>query len=196
VSIRSLFGGMVRAEQPVPYVSKYRSALGGNFGRTAGNRKAELAQYGEIGTLHGVVSKLAEACEKLGDPLAAKDALELAHAQFPGEESVRRRLRKMYQAAKAYKGWASMLVAEAQGVSDKRQRFELLCNAGDLFRQAEEGALEEARAAYDAATGSMSEDFPDAPDDLGEGWLDWLIYRPLRLEAAALLDIVDLAGGV
>jgi tetratricopeptide (TPR) repeat protein len=96
----------------------------------------------------GVVSKLAEACEKLGDPLAAKDALELVHAQFPGEESVRKRLRKMYQAAKAYKGWASMLVAEAQGTADKRQKFELLCNAGDLYRQAEEGALEEARAAY------------------------------------------------
>lgn len=95
-----------------------------------------------------VVSKLAEACEKIGDPLAAKDALELAHAQFPGEESVRRRLRKMYQSAKAYKGWASMLVAEAQGIADKRQKFELLCNAGDLFRQAEEGALDEARAAY------------------------------------------------
>jgi tetratricopeptide (TPR) repeat protein len=95
-----------------------------------------------------VVSKLAEACEKVGDPLAAKDALELVHSQFPGEESVRRRLRKMYQAAKAYKGWASMLVAEAQSLSDKRQKFELLCNAGDLFRQAEEGALEEARAAY------------------------------------------------
>jgi tetratricopeptide (TPR) repeat protein len=95
-----------------------------------------------------VVSKLAEACESLGDPLAAKDALELVHAQFPGEENVRRRLRKMYQAAKAYKGWASVLVAEAQATADKRQRFELLGNAGDLFRQAEEGALEEARAAY------------------------------------------------
>jgi thioredoxin-like negative regulator of GroEL len=95
-----------------------------------------------------VVSKLAEACDKLGDPLAAKDALELVHAQFPGEESVRKRLRKMYQAAKAYKGWASMLVAEAQSSTDKRQKFELLCNAGDLYRQAEEGALEEARAVY------------------------------------------------
>lgn len=95
-----------------------------------------------------VVLKLAEACEKLGRPLDAKEALELAHAQFPGEESVRKRLRKMYQAAKAYKGWASMLMAEAEGVSDRAQRFELLSNAGDLYRQAEEGALEEARGAY------------------------------------------------
>jgi tetratricopeptide (TPR) repeat protein len=95
-----------------------------------------------------VVSKLAEACERIGDPLAAKDALELVHAQFPGDENVRRRLRKMYQAAKAYKGWAGMLVAEAQNTADKTQKFELLVNAGDLYRQAEEGALEEARAAY------------------------------------------------
>jgi tetratricopeptide (TPR) repeat protein len=95
-----------------------------------------------------VVSKLAEACEKLGDPLAAKDALELVHAQFPGEESVRKRLRKMYQAAKAYKGWANLIVAEAQATTDKRQRFELLVSAGDLYRQAEEGALEEARQVY------------------------------------------------
>jgi HK97 family phage portal protein len=59
VSIRSLFGGMIRNEQPVPYVSKYRSAFSGGMGRSAGDRKAELGQYGEIGTLHGVVSKLA-----------------------------------------------------------------------------------------------------------------------------------------
>jgi tetratricopeptide (TPR) repeat protein len=95
-----------------------------------------------------VVAKLAEACEKTGDPLAAKDALELVHAQFPSEDGIRKRLKKMYQAAKAYKGWAGLLIAEAQTHSDKHQRFELLCNAGDLYRQAEEGALEEARAAY------------------------------------------------
>jgi tetratricopeptide (TPR) repeat protein len=95
-----------------------------------------------------VASKLAEACEKIGDPLAAKDALELVHAQFPGEESIRKRLRKMYQAAKAYKGWANMLLAESRSTTDKHQRFELLVNAGDLYRQAEEGALDEARSAY------------------------------------------------
>lgn len=59
MSIRSLFGGMIRNEQPVPYISKYRASLGGGFGRRSGTREEELAQYGEIGTLHGVVSKLA-----------------------------------------------------------------------------------------------------------------------------------------
>ena len=33
MSIRSLFGGMIRNEQPVPYVSKYRAAIGGRDGR-------------------------------------------------------------------------------------------------------------------------------------------------------------------
>ena len=59
MSIRSLFGGMVRNEQPVPYVSKYRSAFAGRDGRSQSTRAQELAQYGETGTLHGVVSKLA-----------------------------------------------------------------------------------------------------------------------------------------
>jgi tetratricopeptide (TPR) repeat protein len=98
-----------------------------------------------------VALDLAEACDKLGQPLAAKDALELVHAQFPGEDAIRKRLRKMYQSAKAYRGWANLLVAEADSTQDKAQRFDLLCNAGDLFRQAEEGALEEARAAYERA---------------------------------------------
>ena len=95
-----------------------------------------------------VALKLAEACEQLGDPLAAKEALEQAHAEFPGEDAIRRRLRKMYQAAKAYKGWAGVLMAEAASASEKTQKFELLCNAGDLYRQAEGGALAEARDAY------------------------------------------------
>jgi lipopolysaccharide biosynthesis regulator YciM len=95
-----------------------------------------------------VALKLAEACEQLGDPLAAKEALEQAHAEFPGEDAIRRRLRKMYQAAKAYKGWAGLLMVEAASATDKTQKFELLCNAGDLYRQAEGGALAEARDAY------------------------------------------------
>jgi Tfp pilus assembly protein PilF len=94
-----------------------------------------------------VVLELAEACEKLGDPLAAKQALELVHAQSPGEEAIRKRLRKMYQAAKEYRGWANLLIAEAEGSTDKAQRFELLCDAGDLYRQASD-ALLEARDAY------------------------------------------------
>jgi len=61
MSLRSLLGGIAgQAAPPVPYISKWRSNLisigmpGGNRGRTG-----QLALYSEIGTLYGVVSKLA-----------------------------------------------------------------------------------------------------------------------------------------
>jgi HK97 family phage portal protein len=60
MSIRSLFGGIVRAEAPVPFTSRYRTALPGfNLGTESMDRRAELAQYEAVGTLFGVVSKLA-----------------------------------------------------------------------------------------------------------------------------------------
>lgn len=65
MSLRSLFGGALdlrpRAEAPVPYTGRYRSALSGLFGGEGGpgSPREELEQYGEIGTLFGVVSKLA-----------------------------------------------------------------------------------------------------------------------------------------
>lgn len=69
MSLRSLLGEgltqrVVRAESPVPYVSKYRSALGAlgmNTRGAGGDARHELEQYGEIGTLFGVVSTLATA---------------------------------------------------------------------------------------------------------------------------------------
>lgn len=56
---------VVSAESPVPYASKLRSAspaLAAAFGQRGGmDRTAQLEQYGEIGTLFGIVSKLATA---------------------------------------------------------------------------------------------------------------------------------------
>lgn len=59
MSLRSLFGGIVAERPPVPYVSKWRSAfnLGGSM--VARGKHAQLEAYSEIGTLYGVVSKLA-----------------------------------------------------------------------------------------------------------------------------------------
>lgn len=59
MSLRSLLGGIVADAPPVPYVSKWRSAfnIGGNH--KARNLHAQMQAYSEIGTLHGVVSKLA-----------------------------------------------------------------------------------------------------------------------------------------
>jgi HK97 family phage portal protein len=61
LSLRSLLGGIVaQSALPVPYVSKWRTNLI-NMGMPGGNRgrAQQLAQYSEIGTLYGVVSKLA-----------------------------------------------------------------------------------------------------------------------------------------
>jgi HK97 family phage portal protein len=60
LSLRSLFGGIVADAPPVPYVSKWRNPFG-TFGGNGRARQAdqEMALYGEIGTLYGVVSKLA-----------------------------------------------------------------------------------------------------------------------------------------
>lgn len=58
MSVRSLLGGITN-QQPVPYVSRFRTAFsGGNPGRSR-SRTQEMAQYSSVGTLHGVVSKLA-----------------------------------------------------------------------------------------------------------------------------------------
>jgi HK97 family phage portal protein len=61
MSLRSLLGGIAnQSAPPVPYISKWRNATFG-IGMPGGNRgRAEqMAQYTEIGTLYGVVSKLA-----------------------------------------------------------------------------------------------------------------------------------------
>lgn len=56
--MRSLLGGIV-ADAPVPYVSKWRNAF--NLGSSAHARSlvGQMQAYSEIGTLYGVVSKLA-----------------------------------------------------------------------------------------------------------------------------------------
>lgn len=64
MSVRSLLGGAtprsLRAQAPVPYVGKYRGNLLDMLNRgRAHSTTDELNQYGEIGTLFGVVSKLA-----------------------------------------------------------------------------------------------------------------------------------------
>lgn len=73
MSLRSLLGGIVaEAPPPVPYVSKWRNSLSGFGSRRAQNSKQEMELYGEIGTLYGVVSKLANmtslVCWKLYKP--------------------------------------------------------------------------------------------------------------------------------
>lgn len=62
MSIRSLLGGIVRNEAPVPYTTRYRGALGlFGLGHERMDKRTELEQYDAIGTLFGVVSTYATA---------------------------------------------------------------------------------------------------------------------------------------
>lgn len=59
MSMRSLLGGIVADAPAVPYISRWRNALGS--AQQSGNRgrEGQLALYADSGTLYGVVSKLA-----------------------------------------------------------------------------------------------------------------------------------------
>jgi tetratricopeptide (TPR) repeat protein len=48
---------------------------------------------------------------------------------------------------------------------------------------------QEARQAYDEAITIMNQSFPYAPHYLGHDWIDWLLFEPLRSEAAELLGV-------
>lgn len=62
MSIRSLLGGIVRNEAPVPYTSRYRAMLPGfRLGTESMDQRTELEQYEAIGTLFGVVSSYSTA---------------------------------------------------------------------------------------------------------------------------------------
>jgi tetratricopeptide (TPR) repeat protein len=85
--------------------------------------------------------RFADVCEAAGTPELARPALEQVHAQQPGQATIRKRLRQMYEQAKAYGDWARLLVADAEAADlPASERFELLCTAGDLFRQTDGGA--------------------------------------------------------
>ncbi len=100
--------------------------------------------------LNAAALSLAEACDKLGDPMAARDVLERVYAEQPGDPTLRARLRQMYEAAGEHRGWASMLMTEAETVADSGERFNILCTAGNLFLQADD-SLELAFQAFEKA---------------------------------------------
>lgn len=59
MSLRSLLGGIVADAPPVPYTSRWHTTLAGLGIGQRRDQTSQLSMYGEIGTLHGVVSKLA-----------------------------------------------------------------------------------------------------------------------------------------
>lgn len=118
---------------------------------TAAEAYRGLVRLSEGDEQVNVALELAEACERAGDPLAARDVLEQVYERVPGQESLRQRLRQMYESAKEYRAWAAMLVADAGLTEDEEERFRLLNDAGDLYLQLEEPALSEAKHAFEQA---------------------------------------------
>jgi tetratricopeptide (TPR) repeat protein len=98
------------------------------------------------------VVRLAEACERAGTPLDARPFLEQVYRRAPGEEMLRARLRRMYEAAGAYAELASIMIAEAEHAPTEHIRFERLNEAGDLSLRVEGGertAIEAFRRAHE-----------------------------------------------
>lgn len=96
--------------------------------------------------------RLAEACERAGSPLDARPVLEQVYAKAPGDEMVRLRLRRMYEAAGAYAELAAIMIVESKNASDDAARFARLAEAGDLSLRVEGGertAIEAFRKAHE-----------------------------------------------
>lgn len=83
--------------------------------------------------------QLADACERAGTPMEARAALEQVYAQAPGDEQLRKQLRRMYEAAGAHEELANLMMSDAEHASDPVLKHSLLVEAGDLFLRLREG---------------------------------------------------------
>src|SRR5262249_31841922 len=102
------------------------------------------------------VVRYAEACEKNGAPMDARPALEQVYTKVPGDETLRLRLRRMYEAAGAFAELASIMISEAEHAPDEKTRFQRLTEAGDLSLRVQGGervAVDAYRRAYGISPG-------------------------------------------
>jgi len=76
--------------------------------------------------------KLADACDAAGRSGDAREGLERAFQTAPGDEGLRARLRKAYEAAEAWAELASLTLADAQHAPDDATRFEKYVLAGEM----------------------------------------------------------------
>lgn len=96
--------------------------------------------------------RLAEACEKAGAPMDARETLERVYAANPGNDMLRAQLRRMYEAAEAYEQLATILIAEAEQATEDETKAARLVEAGELSLRVEGGertAVEAFRRAFD-----------------------------------------------
>lgn len=81
----------------------------------------------------------ADAAERAGTAMVARSALEAVQRENPGDETLRQRLRQMYESAGAYAELGEILLNQADAAADAEEQFRLLKEAGELFLRAEVG---------------------------------------------------------
>ena len=77
--------------------------------------------------------RVGEASQKAGRPGDSVPVLELVHQQQPGIETIRDKLREMYEAAGEYKQLAGILIADADHGSDPTLRYTNYRRAAELL---------------------------------------------------------------
>ena len=77
--------------------------------------------------------RVGDASQKAGRPGDSVPVLELVHQQQPGIESIRDKLREMYEAAGEYRQLAGILIADADHGSDPAMRYTNYRRAAELL---------------------------------------------------------------
>ncbi len=107
---------------------------------TAAFAYARLLDASEGPLRRDAVLRFADAAEKAGTAMVARSALEAVQRENPEDETLRRRLRHMYEVAGAYAELGEILHDQANQAADPNDKFTLLCEAGELFLKAQVGA--------------------------------------------------------
>jgi tetratricopeptide (TPR) repeat protein len=107
---------------------------------TAAFAYARLLDASEGDARREAVLKFADAAENAGTAMVARSALEAVQRENPADDTLRQRLRQMYEVAGAYAELGEILHDQAQQATEPDERFRLFCEAGELFLKAEVGA--------------------------------------------------------
>src|SRR5690606_8691500 len=106
---------------------------------TASFAFARLVDASEGAERRDAVLRFADAAERAGTAMVARSALYAVLRENPSDETLRQRLRQMYEAAGAYAELGEILLNQADETSDPEEQFRLLREAGELFLRAEVG---------------------------------------------------------
>jgi tetratricopeptide (TPR) repeat protein len=98
-----------------------------------------------------MVMRLADACDRVGQPANAREGLERVYQAQPQVTEVRDRLWNLYEAIGAKQELATILVSEALANENQEEKFAQLRRAGGLFLSTGEGGVEKSIAPLEEA---------------------------------------------